>query len=43
MGRAVSKAMEALSREIILDTYRAMRGNGETGTKASSHRGLSAR
>jgi len=43
MARAVSKAMEALSREIILDTYQAMRGNGETGTKASPPRGLSAR
>ena len=43
MARAMSKAMEALSREIILDTYQAMRGNGETGTKASSPRGLSAR
>ncbi len=43
MARAASKAMEALSREIILDTYQAMKGNGETGTKASPPRGLSAR
>jgi len=43
MARAMSKAMEALSREIILDTYQAMRGNGETGTRGSSSRGLSAR
>jgi len=43
MARAVSKAMEALSREIILDAYQAMRGNGETGTKASPPRGLSVR
>ena len=43
MARAMSKAMEALSREIILETYQAMRGNEETGTRASSSRGLSAR
>lgn len=43
MARAMSKAMEALSRQITLDTYQAMRGNGETGTKVSSPRGLSAR
>lgn len=43
MARAMSKAMEALSREIILDTYQAMKANGNAATKASPPRGLSAR
>lgn len=43
MARAVSKAMEALSREIILDTYQAMKANGNAAAKESAPRGLSAR
>ena len=43
MARAMSKAMEALSREIILDTYQAMKANGNAATKVSPPRGLSAR
>ncbi len=43
MARAMSRAMEALSREVILDTYQVMKGNGESGTKASPSRGLSVR
>lgn len=43
MARAMSKAMEALSREIILDTYQAMKANGNAATKVSPPRGLSSR
>ena len=43
MARAMSKAMEALSREIILDTYQAMKANGNTAAKESAPRGLSSR
>lgn len=43
MARAASKALETLSKEIILDTYQAMRANADTGKRGSSHRGLSAR
>lgn len=43
MARAMSKAMEALSRELILDTYQAMQGNGDAGSRATSPSGLSAR
>jgi ABC-type uncharacterized transport system auxiliary subunit len=43
MARAVSKAMEALSREIILDTYQAMKANGDAAAKESAPRGLSSR
>ncbi len=43
MARAVSKAMEALSREIIQDTYQAMKANGNAAAKESAPRGLSSR
>ena len=43
MARAMSKAMEALSREIILDTYQAMKANGNAAAKESAPRGLSSR
>jgi len=43
MARAVSKAMEALSREVILDTYQTIRGNGDPAPGTDSPRGLSAR
>ncbi|MGE5844273.1 MAG: ABC-type transport auxiliary lipoprotein family protein [Syntrophaceae bacterium] len=43
MARAVSKAMEALSREIILDTYQAMKASGNVAAKESAPRGLSYR
>jgi len=43
MARAMSKAMEALSREIILDAYQAMKANGNAATKESPPRGLSSR
>jgi len=43
MARAMSKAMEALSREIILDTYQAMKANGNAAAKESPPRGLSSR
>jgi len=43
MARAMSKAMEALSREIILDTYQAMKANGDAAAKESAPRGLSSR
>jgi ABC-type uncharacterized transport system auxiliary subunit len=43
MARAMSKAMEALSREIILDAYQAMKATGNAATKESPPRGLSSR
>ncbi len=43
MARAMSEAMETLSSQIILDVYQAVRTNGQTGMKAPSPRGLSAR
>jgi hypothetical protein len=43
MARAMSKAMEALSREIILDTYQAMKANGNAAAKESPPSGLSSR
>ena len=43
MARAMSKAMEALSREIILDTYQAMKATGNAAAKESLPRGLSPR
>lgn len=43
MARAMSKAMEALSREIILDTYQAMKATGNAAAKESAPRGLSSR
>jgi len=43
MARAMSKAMEALSREIILDTYQAMKANGNATANESASRGLSSR
>jgi ABC-type uncharacterized transport system auxiliary subunit len=43
MARSMSKAMEALSKEIVLDTYKAIRRNGDPEKSASYTRGLSAR
>jgi ABC-type uncharacterized transport system auxiliary subunit len=40
LARAMSKAMETLSKEIILDTYRAIRKNGVAEKKESPLRGL---
>jgi ABC-type uncharacterized transport system auxiliary subunit len=43
MARAMSRAMEALSRQIVLDTYTAIRRNGDTGKTVPSPHGLSHR
>jgi len=43
MARAMSKAMETLSKEIILDTYMAIRQKGDAGKGAPSPHALSTR
>jgi hypothetical protein len=43
LARAMSRAMETLSKQIILDTYGAIRRNGNAGKAAPSPHGLSAR
>jgi len=43
LARAMSKAMGALSKQIILDTYTAIRHNGDIGKTAPSPHGLSTR
>lgn len=43
LARAMSRAMETLSKQIILDTYTAIRRNGDIGKTAPSPHGLSTR
>lgn len=42
MARAMSRAMETISREIVLDTYQAVRGGGDSAPETRSPHGLSA-
>jgi len=43
LARAMSRAMEILSKQIILDAYTAIRRNGDIGKTAPSPHGLSTR